>query len=712
MSRDPDVRRWEVVALAGAAVLACALRLPLLLGAPPGGLEESIPFWKAWQMWGWAPPHHLDFDPHFFKYPSLVFYAQFLGQALRLALLRMAGTVHSALEYYVLYRIDDGPYFATARAVTTVFGLLTLWPAWALARRAAGPRAAAATAFLLAIHPTLIARSLAIEVDVPLTCFTTWGLLLAVGFLQDPTPRAALAMGLVAGLATSSKYPGLMLLAPAALAIWMSGPAQAPPPGAGAASVPPTRPRGRGAGRPLPARAVRGPARPAGRAALAILFACGLAGALLATSPYLALDPAAFLRDLADERQHMALGHFGLAAGPAAPGYARDWFAGVMGWPLGIASLAGLALFALRRRPWAWVLAAFFLPYAAIVGSWRMQAERYLVPLVPIGVVAATALVEAAAGAVRGPRWRAGLAAVAGTALLAGPLAAALPARFAALRPDTRTLAKRWIEGHLPRGCLLACEAYGPDLFVPLDLAQLAEAEPAVRAELKRRGYRPRLYAVLDLPLFQVAPERSAKFYSTDRCGIADAVVVTSSVRDRYRSAPARFAPQLAFYDSLEARWPRIAVFRPRGGPGPEIVIYRNPRNLPPFCARGDPGPLDSTVAVRGEVTGAEGAHYLQLGLDYETFGFVRQAEESYLLALRFGGTEPGNFVLAATSLSRCLWRQGRRQAAVTLLEETAARAPGPREAAWLRDVRTALVAAGSRPGAAPGPGAGPPPRP
>jgi len=54
-----------------------------------------------------------------------------------------------------------------------------------------------------------------------------------------------------------------------------------------------------------------------------------------------------------------------------------------------------------------------------------------------------------------------------------------------------------------------------------------------VRAELKRRGFHPRLYAVLDLPLFQVAPERSAKFHSAQRCAIADAIVVTSSVRDR-----------------------------------------------------------------------------------------------------------------------------------------------------------------------------------
>jgi tetratricopeptide (TPR) repeat protein len=122
-------------------------------------------------------------------------------------------------------------------------------------------------------------------------------------------------------------------------------------------------------------------------------------------------------------------------------------------------------------------------------------------------------------------------------------------------------------------------------------------------------------------------------------------------------------------------------------------VIYRNPRTLRPFAVRGDPGPLDSTLAVTGEPTGAEGAHYLQLALDYEFFGFIRQAQESYLLALRFGRTEPKSYVYAGTWLARALWRQGRRQEAIELVRWAEAAAPGPLEASQLAGVRVALLA-------------------
>jgi hypothetical protein len=702
-------RSWEGAALAGALVLALAVRVPLLFWGLPGIFEEAIPFWRAWDLWGWGPFRHFDLNPHFFKYPSLVIYLQFLGQACRFGLLRVTGAIHSAVEYYALYLMDPSPFFVTARAITTALGVLTLLPAWALARRVAGVRAAVITVLLLAIQPTLIAKSQVVEVDIPLTFFITWGLWLAVDLRQNPTARSAALMGLAAGLAASSKYTGLILVAPALLAIWRSHPAGEAPRRPTPARASSKRPRRPGPARAHPEPAARRPAPRARRLVLAVSFAGSLTAALLLTSPYLALDFRSVLVDLRAEGQHMALGHFGLAGGPAGLAYARDWFVSVMGWPLGIASLAGLALGAARRQPWALILAAFFLPYALIVGSWQMMADRYVVPLIPIGMVTATALLDAALAATPAlrTRWRAALAATAGVALMAGPLVAMLPARFATLRPDTRTLAKRWIEGNLPPGSMLVCEEYGPDLFEPLDFAKV---EREVAAELKRRGYHPRLYALQTLPLFQVVPERSARFYSTERYTIADAVVVTSSVRDRYRAAPARFAPQLAFYDSLETRWPRLAEFQPRGGPGPEIVIYRNPRTLRPFAARGDPGPLDSTLAVAGEATGAEGAHYLQLALDYEFFGFIRHAQESYLLALRFGRTEPKSYVLAGTWLARCLWRQGRRQEAVNLLRTVEAAAPGPREAAQLAGVRAALLAGDTA--ASPSPGSAVRPRP
>ena len=69
-------RSWLVaVAL---IVIALALRLRGIDHGLPMVYEEAYPFKKAWEMWGWGPKQAFDLNPHFFNYPSLYFYVQFL----------------------------------------------------------------------------------------------------------------------------------------------------------------------------------------------------------------------------------------------------------------------------------------------------------------------------------------------------------------------------------------------------------------------------------------------------------------------------------------------------------------------------------------------------------------------------------------------------------------------------------------------------------
>lgn len=650
--------RNEKLFLAAAVAVALGLRLDGLGWGLPALYEEATPFRRAWEMWGFGALRRFDLDPHFFKYPSLTVYLQLAGQALTFAALRVAGIAHSWLDVRVLYATDRTPFIVTGRAITALLGAATVLPAWSLARRAAGPRAALVAALLVAIHPALIAKSRVIEVDVPLTALATAGLALAAALADAPSRGRAFAAGLVAGLATSAKYSGLGLAAPLALAAWLGG-------------------RGRGT-----------------RLGLAAL---GLLAGFLLTSPYALLDFAGFRVDLAVESQHQALGHFGLAGGPAFPIYARAWFASLMGWPLGIAALLGIAWAAARRRRWAWIVAAFFVPYVAIVGSWQVAADRYLLPLIPAGIVAAAALLEEGA-AWAGARFggsaplgarAATLASAAGAALLALPLLAQYPAQWRGLGTDTRTRAQAWIASHMPAGSFLLCEELSPEIRSPLTLPL---ADPEVMAALARRGATGGLDAVQTMPMFQVAPERSAKYYDLAHWRQADAILVTSSVRDRYRSDPARFATQLAFYDALERAWPRAARFAPDGGPGPEIVIYRNPAALAPFGSRATvPGP--DTTLVPARLSAAEGFTFYNLGLNDEAFGHLPEAQACYLLALRYGATEPDAFVSAAVRLAETLREQGRAGAALGLLGECIARAPGPREAAELAQVGAALQA-------------------
>ena len=322
-----------------------------------------------------------------------------------------------------------------------------------------------------------------------------------------------------------------------------------------------------------------------------------------------------------------------------------------------------------------------------------MKADRYLLPLFPLAAVAGAVGIAALARHFlpSRPRTRAVAFCAAGFLVLA-PIVARLPEQRATLGTDTRTLARRWIERNLAPGSMVMSEVYGAEVLSPVGM-QLFDAD--VRGEIARRGGLARVYAVQTVPMYVMRSERSAKYYDLDRLRAADALVVSSAVRERYRGEPGRYAPQLRFYDELARRWPLAARFEPGRGPGPELSIYRNPAATVPFAARRAVPPTDTTIATLGELSGSEGFWYFNLALNHELGGQNVAARECYLLALRFGATEPDTYVHAAVRLASLLRAEGHPGSAHAMLELCAERAPGATQAGALRGALQTLEAGG-----------------
>ncbi len=681
MSTAPAVpsassRRLERVVPVLIALLALAIRLHRIDWGLPSVYEEAVPLKKAWDMWGFGPMGEFSLNPHWFQYPSLMIDLQWLGSAFTSLLLRVTGAARSANDLNVIWLTDPTPFYAVGRGITALFGAATVLPTWAFARRVSGPVAAAAAALCVALHPGLVAKSQVIEVDVPLVFFMAFVLVRALAHAGGASRRDWIVTGALAGLATSAKYPGLVLVLPIALAAWWA--ASASRPRAARASAPAAAPRAakaRGRERaPSPRPAAAPSALPAWIASVATA-GVALAAAFVLTSPYMLLDPKEAQRDLAIGRQLMTLGHFGVEAGAAYATYAKNWFTSFLGLPLGVASLTGLAWFAaVRRERWALLLASLAVPFLLVVGSWQMKADRYLLPMVPVAAILGAAAFDAI-GAALAPRARALAHAVPALGALAcvAPLALMLPAHWRTLGTDTRDLARQWIERNLPAHALVVSEMYGPELLAPI---KLLAADGDVMAQVaKRSGARP-VYAVQTMPMFVVGPERAVKYYALPRLALADAFVVTGSIRERYRGEPARYAHQIAFYDSLEARWPKAAHFEPNGGPGPAIDVYRNPDASAPFGARPEVLPADSAIATTDPLTGAEAFWYVNMGLNHELAGHDASAEACYRFALRFGRTEPVEFQRAALLLANLHDEQGRREEALRVLDRCARIAP------------------------------------
>jgi 4-amino-4-deoxy-L-arabinose transferase-like glycosyltransferase len=673
-------RRRMIAVLGGLALLAVALRFYGLGWGLPAVYEEAYPFKKSWEMWGWGAGRHVDFNPHFFNYPTFYFYVQFLGQGLLFVLLKLRGVIQSALDFRVLYVLDKTPFYLMARSITALCGALTALVTFWLGRRVGGWRVGLAAALLVAVNQVHIVKSQVVEVDVPLTLLASLCCLYSLRILTAPRRRDYVLAALAGGLATSTKYNGALLALPILLAhglAWWRTTRAAPAAGA----------TGKAARLRVPAAA---DARWSNLGLAAVLFAASF----LATSPYVLLDRGNFWLGFNYERAHMAIGHFGLDHSPAILYYARVMTGSLLGWPLALLALAGLVWAAIvRRQGWALVLAIFPVVYVTIISSWSMKAERYVLPLLPLAAVYATALVAAAGERLRARQRLLPFGVIAASvALMAAPSLAAYRKDLARLRGDTRTVAREWIETNVPPGSFIVCESYGPEPFGIIDFQNL---DADVRERIAKSQKNLKLYALLAMPMYQVMSENTALFYDMSLYnGVADLWVTSSSVAGRYRKDPRLYSAQCAFYDSLEAHWNKLREFGPADGSGPRITVYGNPHVQVPFAARRPAMPPPAPPVVPDLVPGCFAGYFERFGFLYEIYGYNAAAGLVYEMGLRYPD-QPADIVrhlalgLIRTALAR---RDG--ALALAVCDEMTRRSQSKSETQYWRSVRPQLVTA------------------
>ncbi len=295
--------------------------------------------------------------------------------------------------------------------------------------------------------------------------------------------------GVAIGLATAAKYPGALLLVPLAVVTWKRW------------------------------RAL----------AVSAALACV---AFVVASPYVVLragDAWSALRRVQEQHRRGWLG------------FEHDHWSGVafvdrlwegMG-PVVVIAIAGLAVALVRRSHRAdLVLGSFFLAYYVSLLPLHSHFDRYVLPLVPV--------CGALAGRLRP------LAPVT-LLLLVVPLTWSARNDARLTRTDTRIVAARWIEAHVPKGARIA-----------------AESSTAV----------PPGYRVLPLRL-PLPGERGHRDLALVR-RTAGWVVVSGAVADRVRRADDRYPEEAGFYADLESSALRVLRIEPgHGTSGPWVSVYR-----------------------------------------------------------------------------------------------------------------------------------------
>lgn len=418
------------VGLAAVMLLALALRLYALRWGLPDVhhpdelyiLNRALAFAKG------------DLNPHNFLYPTLYFYALFAWEGLFFVLGRAIGLYGSLAAFEREFFADPSHVVIAGRALTATSGVATVLVVYRFGARLFDRQTGLAAAMLLAVAPFAVRDAHYIKLDVPTTLFIVLTQAAVARLVADPAAaaqrRAWILAGAMAGLALSTQYYAfpviLSIVAAAAIVAWRTS----------------------GWRKPLIWLVWAG-------AASAVAF--------IAASPFFFLELDTVARDMAAVRQiNVDRALSGAGAFGSLGAYLRMTATEALGWTTALAAAMGIVVVFAKDVPRAIVLACFPLAYFAFLAN-TVPMSRYVNPMLPsLAVAAAFGLKNLALLA---PKHRRSLLlAVLTLAVSVQGLAGSLRADAFYAQPDTRTLARLFLERTAESGSTVLVQPHSVQL--------------------------------------------------------------------------------------------------------------------------------------------------------------------------------------------------------------------------------------------------------
>jgi len=475
---------------------------------------------RAWLMWnGGTKP--LDLNPHTGGWPAFSFYVGLAIQTTYKIYYSMMHPGSTVADFVSNVASGSNHMFLYGRLLGVLIGAWTVFLAFRLGSRFGGRVTGMLAGLFLALSPLHIMTSQHVaDPNLLALLFVLLAALAMIRVAEGGGTGDALLAGTMIGLAGACKYVPLVLVVPLAAA------------------------HGRDFFRK--------------RDFYLALLAVGVA--MLAASPYTFLDWRTTLSDIGAQRRSLFSDWVGQTAFPfSLPTYLAVSLPHAMGWPAYLLSIAGMG-FLWRRGPVARPVALIPVVMVLANGALTAAQERYMLVGLPIlFVAAAMAIVEIAAWlrARPGVPSRAAFAvpALAGILTLAWPLPEFLAVRHTLALPDTRHLARKWINANITVDRPMAVELYGP-IFQPDERTMLIWPFFATQVPLVRPAYHPEFLDGLD-------------YY-----------VLSHEVTRRFDADSASYPVESTYYRWIRAN--TTVVWRSEAGSssGPAIEIRRVPAGI------------------------------------------------------------------------------------------------------------------------------------
>jgi len=396
-----------------------------------------------------------DLNPHFFGYPSLYMYVLFVIYGLTYVIGWLTGVFTSTNDFARLFFNDVTLFYLPGRLIAALSGVTTVAVIYQLGRRAYNPRVGLIAGAFLTFSVWHVAFSHTIKTQVPagLLVLIALGLSWSIYVREGNWHRYVLA-GVVAGLAASTIYQAGFVLVSVAMA-----------------------------------HILRWRDSPKNRSEVSLLSAKLLAAvvasfvAFVLTTPFAILDWRTFMGDL---RGYAGLYYSG-GFWERGIVYPFTSLSPTMGFPLGLVALLGLAYALIRHRPVDLILLSQPLFLAAFLMLFTIKEPHHMLIAFPaLALLGASFLFDVVTWFIR-PHVLQYLALLLATFfILIGPAKASYESSRRLALPDTRKLAKEWVETNIPPGSRIASDSgkyYLSTVGPPLRLSRWTLEQLAARAE-------------------------------------------------------------------------------------------------------------------------------------------------------------------------------------------------------------------------------------
>lgn len=403
--------------------MAFVLRFAGIWYGLPGMYNSDEPFNVANAL---AYGAKASLEPTYFVYPAFYSYVLFAVYAMLFIGGRLTGMFESALDFGATYFLAPGSLFLTGRFLSVLLGVVTIWIVYVCGARFFSKRVGlfAASGLSLSYAHADLSHWILPEATLALMC--ALAIYAILRYHAQPSGAAIVVAGVLCGLAISTKYnAGFLFLPLLVMPLWHRR----------KDSVAAAKHFGMGVG------------------ALVIGFLVG--------SPYWLLAWADYWQAL-----HYTVSHVntGMAGHISQARFVWPLMALVRSdWSIGLLFTAALPYAIFQRSAKIWLLLLFVLPTLLFVGSWQRTGLHYVICLFPALAILTGFAVDSLFE--RMPSRKIRIVVIVLVCL--PPFAKITLQDIRYTQPDTRTLARSWIERSIPAQSMIAYEnyVYGPNLY-------------------------------------------------------------------------------------------------------------------------------------------------------------------------------------------------------------------------------------------------------